>query len=100
MKLGENMEKIKGLELSKKYFEKVYLPIIKSEFPEILEKMAAGLAGEGSECFGFDDEISKDHDFGPSCCIWLDNNDFEIWIKTAKKTKQTSKKIYGISSFL
>ena len=57
MKLGENMEKIKGLELSKKYFEKVYLPIIKSEFPEILEKMAAGLAGEGSECFGFDDEI-------------------------------------------
>ena len=30
MKLGENMEKIKGLELSKKYFEKVYLPIIKS----------------------------------------------------------------------
>ena len=50
---------IKGLELSKKYFEEIYLPVIKSEFPEVFEKMAAGLAGEGSECFGFHDEISQ-----------------------------------------
>jgi len=75
---GEKMDsnKIKGLELSKKYFEEVYLPVIKSEFPEIFEKMAAGLVGEGSECFGFDDEISQDHDFGPSVCIWLRKDDY------------------------
>ena len=100
MKLGENMEKIKGLELSKKYFEKVYLPIIKSEFPEILEKMAAGLAGEGSECFGFDDEISKDHDFGPSCCIWLDNNDFEKYgLKLQKRLNGLPKEFMGFPVF-
>lgn len=60
------MEKMKGLELSRKYVEEIYLPFLKEEFPELLERMAIGLAGEGSECFGFDDEISMDHDFGPS----------------------------------
>ena len=29
--------KIKGLELSRKYFEEIYLPVIKSEFPEVFE---------------------------------------------------------------
>jgi len=71
-----NPLKIKGLELSKKYFEEVYLPVIKSEFPEVFEKMAAGLAGEGSECYGYDDKISQDHDFGPSVCIWLRKDDY------------------------
>ena len=55
--------KIKGLELSKLYFENIYLPELRKEFPELLERMAVGLAGEGSECFGYDDEISRDHDF-------------------------------------
>ena len=68
-------KKIKGLELSKLYFENIYLPELQKNFPELLEKMAIGLAGEGSECFGYDDEISRDHDFGPSCCIWLTDSD-------------------------
>ena len=53
------MEKMKGLELSRKYVEGIYLPFLKEEFPELLERMAIGLVGEGSECFGFDDEISR-----------------------------------------
>lgn len=68
--------KIKGLELSRLYFENICLPELKKNFPQILDRMAAGLAGEGSECFGYDDEISRDHDFGPSCCIWLTSEDY------------------------
>lgn len=70
-------ENIKGMELSKKYFYEIYLPNIKKQFPDLFEKMAFGLVGEGSECLGYDDEISKDHDFGPSCCIWLLDEDYK-----------------------
>ena len=91
--------KIKGLELSKKYFEKVYLPVIKSEFPEVFEKMAAGLAGEGSECFGFDDEISQDHDFGPSCCIWLSPEDYEKYgLNLQKRLNELPKEFLGFKA--
>jgi hypothetical protein len=38
--------------------------------------MAIGLVGEGSECFGYDDDLSKDHDFEVSFCIWLSQRDY------------------------
>ena len=69
--------KIKGMELSELYFKNIYLPVLEKNFPDLYEKMAAGLAGEGSECFGYDDEMSQDHDFGSSCCIWLTQEDYE-----------------------
>ncbi|MDE7429575.1 MAG: DUF4037 domain-containing protein, partial [Lachnospiraceae bacterium] len=62
---------MKGLELSKKYYETYGQSMIENGFPEIAEQTAAGLVGYGSECLGFDDEISRDHDYGPSFCVWL-----------------------------
>lgn len=62
---------MKGLELSQKYYETYGRPMMDEKFPEIADQLAAGLVGYGSECLGFDDEISRDHDFGPSFCIWL-----------------------------
>jgi len=51
--------------------------MIEAKFKAFEEKIAAGLVGDGSECFGFDDEISRDHDFGPSFCLWLTQEDYE-----------------------
>lgn len=62
---------MKGLELSEKYYKTYGRPMIEDRFPEIARQTAAGLVGYGSECLGFDDEISRDHDYGPSFCIWL-----------------------------
>lgn len=62
---------MKGLELSRDFFANECLPRIEAGLPEILPFLAAGLVGEGSECFGYDDEKSRDHDWGPAFCIWL-----------------------------
>lgn len=60
-----------GLELSRAFFEEFGMPILKKEFPEELPLLAAGLMGSGSECFGYDDAVSRDHDFEPGFCLFL-----------------------------
>ena len=66
-----------GLELSRSYFEEYGRPLLRQQYPYFEEHIAAGLAGMGSECFGFDDEISRDHDWGPAFCLWLDRRTFD-----------------------
>ena len=64
-----------GLELSYEYYIQYGAPMISKLYPEFEERIACGLAGSGSECFGFDDELSRDHDFGPGFCMWLTDDD-------------------------
>lgn len=64
-----------GIELSKAYFEEYGKPMLENEFPDLTPYLAAGLFGSGSECFGFDDEVSTDHDFEPGFCIFLPGED-------------------------
>ena len=62
---------MKGLEIAEKYYLEYGAPMIHEEFPEIESLIAVGLCGSGSECMGFDDEFSQDHDFEPGFMIFL-----------------------------
>lgn len=66
---------MKGLELARNYYD-TYIETLLEAVPQARGRIAAGLVGEGSQCFGYDDEISQDHDFGPGFCIWLTDEDF------------------------
>ncbi len=75
--LDENSGRIKGLELSKRYYDTYVKEMLHRVFPEYEGRIAVGLCGHGSECFGFDDAVSEDHDYGPSVCLWLTDEDYE-----------------------
>jgi len=70
-------DKMTGLELSKQYYEEFGKKMISESFPEYEKSIAVGLIGEGSECFGFDDGLSTDHDFGPEFCMWVNDETYE-----------------------
>lgn len=77
---------MKHLEICHEYFNTFGKPMIERDFPQLCGRFAAGLVGEGSGCFGFDDELSRDHDFAPGFCIWLTDEDFSKFgnhLKTA-----------------
>ena len=60
-----------GIELARAYWETYGIPMIREQFPDYEEIAAAALTGSGSECYGFDDEISRDHDFEPGFCLFI-----------------------------
>jgi len=66
---------IKGLALARAFWEVHGKPMIAERYPEHRGRIAAGLIGHGSDCYGFDDAVSRDHDMGPGFCLWLTAED-------------------------
>ncbi len=66
-----------GLTLSESYYHDCGKAVFESTFKSLMDRIAVGLVGPGSECFGFDDEYSQDHDWGPSFCLWVTEADFQ-----------------------
>lgn len=67
---------MKGLELSENFYKEYGEPMLQEHFSDILPLLAVGLTGSGSECYGYDDEISRDHDFEPAFCIFVPDEPF------------------------
>ncbi len=68
---------ISNLERSRAFYENYGKEMIHKKFPEYENRIAVGLVGEGSDCFGFDDAISTDHDYEMGFCMWLNETDYE-----------------------
>ena len=66
---------MKGLELSESYYNEYGKRMIEESFFEYADRIAVGLVGEGSECLGFDDDFSEDHDFEPGFCLFITEED-------------------------
>lgn len=64
-----------GLELARGYYEEYGKPMLEGGFADILPYLAIGFVGSGSEHYGFDDEVSRDHDYEPGFCIFLPGED-------------------------
>lgn len=65
---------MQGIELSRRFYLEVVRPWLSQVAPGL--QHAAALAGYGSELLGFDDETSKDHNWGPRLHLVVSRTDF------------------------
>ncbi len=66
---------MRGLELSESFYHTYGEALLTERFPELIDRISAGLLGAGSECLGYDDALSRDHDYTPDFCIFLPGED-------------------------
>jgi hypothetical protein len=74
---------MKGLEIAQNFFSDWGKNFLEKSFPELVTRVAIGRIN-GSDVIGADDEISKDHNWGPQFTIFLSAEDY------AKHGKQLS----------
>lgn len=65
------------MEKNRRFYDQYVADLIHTKFADYEDRIAVGIAGEGSDCFGYDDEISRDHDFGTGVCLWVSNADMD-----------------------
>lgn len=61
--------RMNGLDLCEAFYQTYGQRMINEQFSDIQDQLAVGMFGFGSDCLGYDDEISEDHDFGPGFCL-------------------------------
>lgn len=66
-------------EKNRRFYDQYVANLIHGSFAEYEDRIAVGIAGEGSDCFGYDDQISRDHDFGTGVCLWLSDEDMRLF---------------------
>lgn len=66
---------IPGLKLSEMFYQEAVRPILEHHFTSL--RHSAALIGYGSEVFGYDTPVSRDHMWGPRFVLFLPEEDFE-----------------------
>ena len=88
---------MQGLELARRYYEEFGRAMIAEHFPDYEGRIAVGLAGSGSDCLGFDDDVSADHDSGAGFCLWLTDDDYEnIGFRLAREYSKLPAEFMGV----
>ncbi|MFX1283003.1 MAG: DUF4037 domain-containing protein [Promethearchaeota archaeon] len=70
---------ISGLQLSELFYKEIIKDLINQYFPEL--RYAAALIGPGSEVLGYDDNISRDHHWGPRLLLFLHEEDYQSYTR-------------------
>lgn len=68
---------MQGIELSRRFYQELVRPFLNDEAPGL--RHAAALIGYGSELLGFDDALSRDHNWGPRVHVLVSNADFDAY---------------------
>lgn len=63
------------LDICRRFYEVEARPMIEERFKNYVNKMAVGLVGAGSECFGYEDSLSCDHDLYAGFQLFLTRED-------------------------
>jgi hypothetical protein len=66
---------MQGIELSRRFYVDIVRPWLQVAAPHL--QHAAALTGYGSELLGFDDEMSRDHNWGPRVHLFVSPQDFD-----------------------
>lgn len=61
-----------GRALARRFYSRVVGPLLLARWPRLPH--AAGRLGSGSDVLGLDDEVSRDHDWGPRLTLFVDGD--------------------------
>ncbi len=70
---------MRGLDISREFYVQYGRPMLEDRFSDVWNRIAVGIAGEGSECLGYDDDLSRDHDFDAGFCLWITEADAAVY---------------------
>jgi len=65
---------VSGRELSRRLYQEQVRPLLHTAYPQL--PYSAALLGPGSEVLGFDDEMSRDHNWEPRVILFLQDADY------------------------
>ena len=73
-----------GQDLSRRFYQEQVRPVLQIGYPDLPH--SAALLGPGSEVLGFDDEMSRDHDWKPRVLLFLRDGDAARYGEAVERT--------------